>query len=276
MAKFSVCGLIAIALLAILLIVEAKPADKSTDRIISGERAKIGQFPHQVSIRQFRGRTHFCGGVILSDRFVLTTAKCMQDTLSFPSNVIVVVGTISLSSGYGTIHTVTRIANHPDFSLHSILNDISVIKTVEKIAFSNAVRAIKLPTANTPDGTAATISGWGLYVVSSIDSNIFCLSQYISQYHISRWIVRWLRMSYYSNIRSYWHESLVSNVWVIWAAESTQIRYAPPVLGIEAYVGAILVAHSLLAMVMYLLVWPHGARDVAMENQMFTHEFSRT
>lgn len=181
MKKFSSCGFFAIALLAVLLIVEAKPADKSTDRIINGERASIGQFPHQASIRQSRDRRHFCGGVIISDQFVLTTANCMQGTLSFPSNVIVVVGTISLASGYGEIHTVTRVANHPGFSQALMSNDISVIKTVKKIVFSNVVRAVKLPTANIPDGTAAAISGWGQYIVSSIDLDNF-FSQNIFHY----------------------------------------------------------------------------------------------
>lgn len=78
-----------------------------------------------------------------------------------PSNLTVVVGALSISPGQGTSYRVSRVTNHPQFSLRTMANDVSVIRTVGRIAFTNLVRAIKLPTANIADGAPTTFSGWG-------------------------------------------------------------------------------------------------------------------
>lgn len=165
MAKFSICGSIVVALLATLLFVEVQST--GIERIIGGERAKPGQFPHQVTIRATRSRSYICAGAIIRDQFVLTVADCMQKTYSDPANVYVIAGAISLSADYGTPYNVSKITNHPQFNRRTMLNDISVIKIASKIAFTNLVKATNLPTRNVAGGVATTISGWGRYDVST-------------------------------------------------------------------------------------------------------------
>lgn len=166
MVKFSVCVLIAIALTTVLSIVETTSTGESAERIIQGERAAAGQFPHQASIRRIANHALICGGVIIRNNFILTTALCMQGSNSFPSNVFVVVGTNILSSGNGIPLGVSRITNHPGFDRQTMANDISVIRTIERMAFTNLVRPVRFPSAGVPDGVVATISGWGRFHVS--------------------------------------------------------------------------------------------------------------
>lgn len=50
-------------------------------RIIAGEPAAPGQFPWQVGVyyRRPTGGLFFCGGSLVSDRYVLTAAHCAAE-----------------------------------------------------------------------------------------------------------------------------------------------------------------------------------------------------
>lgn len=137
------------------------------DRIVGGQEAARNQFPHQVSIRRLRGTTHFCGGAIVSDRFVLTVAHCTQGILSIPTEIVIAVGAFRHFDD-GTVHRVLRIVNHPRFNARNLENDISAIQTWAQIIFGPNVRAISLPVSNLPDenGLPLTVSGWGQNRVS--------------------------------------------------------------------------------------------------------------
>lgn len=137
-----------------------------SDRIVAGEQAFAGQFPHQASLK-WHGGIHFCGGVIITNRFVLTAAHCTQGPYSLPSLVTVAVGALRHSDD-ATLHDVSRIVNHPGYDLETSKNGISIIQTNWTIIFGRYVRSIRLPTTNLPDenGVALTVSGWGQFHVS--------------------------------------------------------------------------------------------------------------
>lgn len=63
---------------------------------MGGENGTLGQFPFQVSLRNPRNR-HFCGGSILSERWVITAAHCAVGQSA--SDIIVAVGTIQIKEG---------------------------------------------------------------------------------------------------------------------------------------------------------------------------------
>ncbi|KAJ6647735.1 Chymotrypsin BII, partial [Pseudolycoriella hygida] len=89
---------------------------------------------------------YFGGGSIISDRHVITGAN-------------VVFGAVSVLIGYGgtTFATLTRVTS-PNFFIHSAFNrttldnDIAivVIPMASRIVFSDAVRAISLPSGAPP------------------------------------------------------------------------------------------------------------------------------
>lgn len=52
-----------------------EPPVNGTPRILNGGKISIREAPYQVSVQSKAG-THECGGAIINDRWVLTTAQC--------------------------------------------------------------------------------------------------------------------------------------------------------------------------------------------------------
>lgn len=131
-------------------------------RIIGGEDAKLGQFPYQVSLRNALNRQHFCGGSIISQRFILTAAHCTQGLNALPFFVDAVVGAIRLKGGGFTVK-LNKIIPHQNYNPKKLQNDISLIRTRQDIIFTNVIDAIALSKIDLPsDGiTPVILSGWG-------------------------------------------------------------------------------------------------------------------
>lgn len=67
-------------------------------RIIGGQNAEDGQFPYQVSLRTKLSNKHFCGGSIISSRFILTAAHCSEGITSKPLFVFAAIGSVRRNS----------------------------------------------------------------------------------------------------------------------------------------------------------------------------------
>lgn len=132
-----------------------------TPRVIRGKDAIDGQFPYQASLRHKENNGLFCGASIISTRHLLTAAHCTQGTNSNPLFVVAVVGSIDRRKGV-TI-TLNKITPHEKWDGNRLLNDISLVRTVSEIIFSDTIQPIALPTQDLPDenDTAVVVSGWG-------------------------------------------------------------------------------------------------------------------
>ncbi|XP_049888035.1 chymotrypsin-2-like [Pectinophora gossypiella] len=126
-------------------------------RIVGGQDAPEGRVPYQVSLRSIFD-SHFCGGSILNQRWVLTAAHCTVGQSS--SYIRVVVGTNSLLVG-GERYSVDAIINHEGFNNALITNDVSLLKVSRDIEFNDRVQPIQLPDDNTEGGAQLLLSGWG-------------------------------------------------------------------------------------------------------------------
>ncbi|XP_026465560.1 chymotrypsin-2-like [Ctenocephalides felis] len=129
------------------------------NRIIGGEDAKDGEYPHQISLR-FQSR-HTCGGSILHSLYILTAAHCVEGRDDDVTKFTVVAGSVSLTKG-GEVHQVDKITYHDKYSPETMHNDIAVIKLKTPITFDNNKKTIALPKEDTIGGETVQLSGWGL------------------------------------------------------------------------------------------------------------------
>lgn len=154
----------ALALLfCVAITITAVLADTTSNFIIGGQQARLGQFPHLVAIRKTNNSPQ-CGGCILNERWILTAAHCTQGQFSRPNNLIVAAGAHTLVDG--TIYLLDRIHNHPEYNQPPFSNDISLIHTKSEIEFGTGVQPAHLPTRNVFHGLLVWIAGWGLVEVS--------------------------------------------------------------------------------------------------------------
>ena len=88
-------------------------------RAIGGVGVTLGQVPFMASLRSL-GNVHFCGGSIITNRWVLTTATCTNGRLI--NSINVVVGTVTLNAG-GVTYRSGNITQHPGFDPITLENE---------------------------------------------------------------------------------------------------------------------------------------------------------
>ncbi|XP_067009566.2 trypsin-1 [Anabrus simplex] len=140
-------------------------------RIIGGTQVTPGEFPSQLSLR-VEGR-HVCGASIISTNWALTAAHCVrlpnrEDVK--PSQLTFLAGTVNLDgTNGGTVHQATDIIVHEKYDpLNWWINDIAVIKVSDAFPINDKTVAVgKLPAfgQTAPDGSEATVIGWGSTVI---------------------------------------------------------------------------------------------------------------
>lgn len=152
--------LICLVLFAILSATTAKHLYEP--RIINGQDAQKGQFPHMVSLRGKVRPVHVCGASILSSRFLLTAAHCCQAPHSSPDSMIAYIGAIRLTEGGYSIDLDT-ITAHKGFNDTFGRFDVAVIRTATEIIFNDLIQPIALPKVDLPEDRSiqVVLSGWG-------------------------------------------------------------------------------------------------------------------
>lgn len=133
-------------------------------RIIGGRTAKPGQFPHQVLVRFLDEDETFntvCGGSIISDRWIVSAARCTEVYYSRPTEWEVVLGA-HRSSDDGQKYNLSRIVIHPEFVYANYaINDISLLQTVRTIQFNELVQPIPIRKQFLDGGAKSIVTGWG-------------------------------------------------------------------------------------------------------------------
>lgn len=151
------------ALLAALLAAGSGAAVLAAQpRIVGGTVAAANAWPWQVQISN--GGKHWCGGALLSERWVVTAAHCVQgqsvDTME------VRAGSLLREVG-GQTRAVQRGIFHPDFGIAATYDhDIALLELAAPVNLAASTQAIA-PLRSfeevvlAPTGTLATVTGWG-------------------------------------------------------------------------------------------------------------------
>uniref|UniRef100_A0A1I8P6L5 Peptidase S1 domain-containing protein n=1 Tax=Stomoxys calcitrans TaxID=35570 RepID=A0A1I8P6L5_STOCA len=144
-------------LLALSSLAHALP---NVGRVVGGEDAEVGQFPHQVSLQRSDG-SHNCGGSILNERFILTAAHCVvkAGVVPYPpQNFQVRVGSVQYMTG-GKLLQLKRIIVHKKYG--NFLNDLALLELEQPLQWTDNIKPIEMADTEVPSGEDVIVSGWG-------------------------------------------------------------------------------------------------------------------
>jgi secreted trypsin-like serine protease len=136
--------------------------DFSIQRIYGGQQAKLGQFPYMASLREPKGN-HFCGGFILTEKWIGTSGNCAYRR--YAPNVLVAVGAIDRFDG-GVFYEIEKIFAHPKFDNPMKMNDIGLAQTKSSIKMNKNIQSVPIALGFGFEGLAI-VTGWGKTVGNS-------------------------------------------------------------------------------------------------------------
>lgn len=133
-------------------------------RIIGGEEAGMKDAPWQVSLRNFLGGiSHFCGGSIISEEWVLTAAHCMDGLTPIQYEVMAGEHNIHLPDLHEEVRRVKMGIMHPNYTWNDKEFDIGLVKLNSPLKFTDYIQPIELNRVPEPDaGILCEATGWGL------------------------------------------------------------------------------------------------------------------
>ncbi|ESO90432.1 hypothetical protein LOTGIDRAFT_164015 [Lottia gigantea] len=120
-----------------------------TPRIRMGLPTSDGKWPWQVGIIWDQDNLRLqCGGSLISEDMVLTAAHCVESAsgVKKAEEIMVHVGTVSLTGKHRQLVKVKRIIKHEDYFNHgSFDSDIALIQLHDKLTISTTIRPVCLP-----------------------------------------------------------------------------------------------------------------------------------
>ncbi|KAI2264996.1 hypothetical protein LOZ10_002521 [Ophidiomyces ophidiicola] len=118
-----------LSMLVVSLAAELPKSKSLLARIVGGKEALLGDFPAIVAITNAGNLTG--GGILLSERLVLTAGHCVDSRIPL-RNLSIHVG--SLNWRYGGIHVKVSSRNiHPDYHKPEFDNDIALVHLASPI-----------------------------------------------------------------------------------------------------------------------------------------------
>ncbi|KAI4466674.1 chymotrypsin-related [Holotrichia oblita] len=139
--------------------------ESDNTRIVGGNEVEAHSRPYQAALLlQHSDGTFFCGGSLISRKFVLTAAHCVEGVTSAE----VILGAHQFrenEEGQIRLHA-TKFHIHNGWNKWFLINDIAIIELDEEVKLTNTIQLISLPNrldvGNNFANNDAVVSGWGL------------------------------------------------------------------------------------------------------------------
>uniref|UniRef100_A0A3Q4B5H5 Uncharacterized protein n=1 Tax=Mola mola TaxID=94237 RepID=A0A3Q4B5H5_MOLML len=139
-----------------------------SSRIVGGQVSREGEWPWQVSLH-IKGMGHTCGASVLSNRWLLTAAHCVQDSgpnkYSHAGQWEAFLGlhVQSRNNEWTVRRNVRRIIVHHGYNHLNYDNDIALMELDANVTLNQNIWPICLPSPSYdfPAGCKAWITGWG-------------------------------------------------------------------------------------------------------------------
>ncbi|XP_055903826.1 chymotrypsin-2-like [Eupeodes corollae] len=132
-------------------------------RVVNGTDAYPGEYPFIVSLRSSSG-SHSCGASIISNKWILTAAHCVQGKR--PSSISIQYGVTVISSSGPNVATVKKIIVHENYSpINNYADDIALLQLEGRLSINDkTIGQLKLPKQGfeVPADDMGTLIGWGL------------------------------------------------------------------------------------------------------------------
>lgn len=132
--------------------------------VVGGSDAEISQAPWQVALvdsndpNNYQGQ--FCGGSLISPRWVVTAAHCVDSRVESDFRILSGVSLLSSESLTGT--AVSKIIVHPEWNPYTNRNDVALVEVAEPLVLtSGIIETISISSADITPGLSALITGWG-------------------------------------------------------------------------------------------------------------------
>ncbi|KAI4466688.1 chymotrypsin-related [Holotrichia oblita] len=137
---------------------------QANERIVGGSEAERNSIPYQVALLLTRSDgTFFCGGSLISRKFVLTAAHCVEDVTS--AQVILGAHRFNENEEGQVRLQATKFHIHSGWNSLILINDIATIELDEEVELTDKIQLVKLPSrsdaSNTFANEAGRVSGWG-------------------------------------------------------------------------------------------------------------------
>ncbi|KAL0901259.1 hypothetical protein ABMA27_006551 [Loxostege sticticalis] len=159
------------SIVLVLTLAVAAATTKKTNRIIGGSLTTIDQFPEMVQLLRDTGNyfDQNCAGTILNNRAILSAAHCTKVSTSA---LRIRYGSSYRTSG-GTVVTVNRIINHPDYNRPVPWDsDVSILWVNANIPSTTTSRPARIagPNYYPADNQVVWAAGWGRTINGDDDS----------------------------------------------------------------------------------------------------------
>ncbi|XP_025835882.1 brachyurin-like [Agrilus planipennis] len=169
-------------------LVTAQLTSSEDVRIVGGHEAPRNSLRYQAALRLlYDGTSSFCGGSLITRRYVLTAAHCLNEDGLISLEVILGAHNIGHRESTQQRILTSTFKFHEGYSDETLVNDLGIVYLPTPANLNQYVQLITLPSradaSNSFVGSQAIVSGWGYISQSATD--ITDVLRYVNVYIIS-------------------------------------------------------------------------------------------